>query len=114
MKSLIKGGYIMVKIIFNNDTEHAIEVENFNYSVTFRVDNYSTHSDNVNFNIIGDFFVTLQTFENVAITSIKIMNSNDEDITTLTFEDELYILNYNGNVYETGVNAYVNLGKVNN
>lgn len=104
----------MVKIIFNNDTEHVIEVENFNYSVTFRVDNYSTHSDNVNFNIIGDSFVTLQTFENVAITSIKIMNSNDEDITTLTFENGFYILNLNGNIYEGGINSYVNLGKINN
>ena len=77
----------MIKIIFNNNTEHTIEAENFNYSVTFRVDNYSTHSDNVNFNIVGDSFATLQMFENVAITSIKIMNSNDEDISRLILVD---------------------------
>ena len=102
-----------MKIVFNNDTEHVIEVENFNYSTTFKVDNYSNHNDSVNFNMAGNFIPMLQNFENVLITNIKIMNSNDEDITTLSFEEGLYILNYNGNIYENGVNAYVNLGKVN-
>lgn len=103
----------MMKIIFNNDAEHIIEAENFNYSTTFRIDNYSNHSDSVNFNMVNNAIAALQNFENVAITNIKVISSNNEDITTLTFEDGLYILNYNGNVYETGINTYVNLGKVN-
>lgn len=103
----------MIKIVFNNDTQHLIEAESFNYSTTFKIGNYSEHNDNANFNMTSNFVTNLYVFENVAITSIKIMNSNNEDITTLTFENGLYILNYNGNVYENNVNTYVNLGKVN-
>lgn len=103
----------MIKIIFNNDTDHVVEAENFNYSTTFKIDNYSNHNDNISFNMVGNSISALQSFENVIITNIKIMNSNDEDITTLMFEEGLYILNYNGSVQENGVNAYVNLGKIN-
>lgn len=102
----------MIKIVFNNDTEHLIEAESFNYSTTFRIDNYSERNDNANFNMTSNSITNLYAFENVAITSIKIMNSNDEDITTLSFENGVYILNYNGNIYENNVNTYVNLGKV--
>lgn len=111
--NLNKRKFIMMKIIFNNDIEHVIEVENFNYSTTFKINNYSNYSDSINFNIIGNSISELQKFENILITHIKIVNSNDEDITTLSFEEELYILNYNDNIYETGINTYVNLGKVN-
>ena len=102
----------MIKIVFNNDTEHLIEAESFNYSTTFKIGNYSEHNDNASFNMTSSSITNLYTFENVAITSIKIMNSNNENITTLTFEDGLYILNYNGNINENNVNTYVNLGKV--
>jgi len=103
----------MIKIIFNNDAEHVIGAENFNYSTTFKIDNYSSHSDNANFTMISNSIDALQRFENTPITSIKIMNSDNTDITTLAFENEVYILNYNSNIYENNMNTYVNLGKVN-
>lgn len=103
----------MIKIIFNNDAEHVIEAENFNYSTTFKIDNYSNHNDNANFSMINNSTTILNIFENVAIQTIKITNSNNEDITTLEFENGLYILNYNSNIHDNGANTYVNLGKIN-
>jgi len=35
-------------LIFNN-IKHAIEADNFNYTVIFNVENYSQRADNINF-----------------------------------------------------------------
>lgn len=103
----------MNKLIFNNETEHMIEVENFNFSTIFKIDDYSNHTDNINFTVINNSVSLLNNFENTPITNIKILNSNQEEIVALSFNEALYILNYNGNIYDNNLLTNVYLGKVN-
>ena len=103
----------MITLIFNNDTEHAIEADNFNYTVTFNVENYSQRADNINFNITESSLPHLNLFENVNIESIKVLNAESEEVVTLTFNDNLYILGYNTSIYGTSSNSSVSMGHIN-
>lgn len=65
----------MLKIIFNDDYDHIIQVNNFNYSTTLQIDNYSKHYDNISMSFNADAIRNLNHFENVKITKIEIQNS---------------------------------------
>ena len=102
----------MLKIILNNDTEHVLTANDVNHSVTMKIDNYSEHSENINLNIFVESVDNLSYFENVKIESLQILDEQDTLISTLTFNDDLYITSYNSSIYGAGATTYVNINKI--
>lgn len=103
----------MITIIINNDASHAIEANEMNYSTTMGIDNYSSHTETISLNIDISSLGNVQTFENVRIQSLSILNEQEENIVTLTFTEDLYITSFNSNIYNNGSSAYVNISKIN-
>ena len=104
----------MLKLIFNEDSNHALMVGNFSQSTIFEITNYSTHQTQMNFNIDTLSINNLMAFENVPLTKLKILDSTEEILIDLTFENDvkLYILSYNTNLYDGGQSTNVSIGQV--
>lgn len=105
----------MIKLILNNNEENILLVNNFNYFASLQIANYSNRSDNIDFSIAAESLDDVAAFEDTPITSIKITKEDNTLIANLSFEgDNLYVLNYNTNIYsEDSINSQVNIGRVN-
>ena len=103
----------MIKIILNNDNEHIIEANEMNYSTTMGIVNYSQHTVNINLNITITSLSNIQNFENVRIQALTILNEENEEIVSLAFSGNLYIMNFNTNIYANSSSAYVSIGEIN-
>ena len=104
----------MLKLIFNEDFSHAVMSDNFSQSTILEVANYSTRSINMNFNITATSIPNLLAFENTKITSLRIQEENGNEVVRFNFgTSNIYILNYNTNIYNNGQNTNVSMGQVN-
>ena len=104
----------MMKVIFNNDNEHVLSVNQINYNTTFQVNNYSNRSDGLNIQLNINSIGAIATFENVALITMQILNNNDEEISTINFPEHFYMLASTANFYEGSNNININFGTVNN
>ena len=102
----------MLKLILNEDFSHAIMSNNFSQSTTFQIDNYSTHQTSMNFNIDAASIANLLLFENSPITSLRIMEGETLLVNLAFGTNNVYILNYNTNIYEGGQNTSVSISQV--
>lgn len=105
----------MIKIILNNSEENTLFANDFNYSASLQITNYSNRVDSISFSIAAESLDDIVAFEDTPITSIKITKEDDTLIANLPFEgNNLYVLNYNTNIYnENSINSQVNIGRVN-
>ena len=103
----------MIKVILNNDNAHVIEANEMNYSAVMGIDNYSQHSESIGLNVSLSSLSNAQPFENIRIETLKILNDQDEEMVTLTFSEDLYITNFNSNIYNNSTSAYININKIN-
>lgn len=104
----------MIKLIINNETEHALIVNEMNYNSTMEIDNFSSSQTTINLNVNLDQISTIKYFENVQIVSLEIINiESDDSISTLTFTEELYFTSYNANIYDENARVYALITKIN-
>ena len=104
----------MMKIVFNNDNEHVLSVNQINYNTTFQVNNYSNRSDNLNIQLNINSIGAIAAFENTALTRMQILNNNDEEVSVIVLPENFYMLSSNANFYEGSNSANANFGTVNN
>lgn len=103
----------MLKLVFNEDFSHALMSDNFSQSTNFQIENYSSHSTNMNFNITAASIPNLLYFENVPITKVRVMEESGEVITNLTFStSNIFVLSYTTNIYSGGQNTNVSMAQV--
>jgi hypothetical protein len=102
----------MLKMILNDDNLHPINANNFSYHVTLEIENYTSKSSSLNFNTDIVSIPSIVAFENVPITSLALLQDDDTEIVTLSFQNDFYILNYNANIYEGGTNNTVSMGYI--
>lgn len=102
----------MLKMILNEDDLHPISVNNFNYYVTLGIEDYTTKSSSLNFNTDIASIPNVDVFENTPITSLTLIQGEDTEVVTLTFQENFYILNYSANIYDGGSNNAVAMGYI--
>ena len=103
----------MLKVILNNDTQHALMASDINHSVTMKIDNYSEHAENISLNVSVEQLGYLADFENVRIESLQVLDEGDNVISSLAFSSELYITNYSSVIYGSNATANVSINKIN-
>lgn len=103
----------MIKIILNNDEAHIIEATEMNYSTTMGINNYSQHVINISLNINIASLASIQIFEGIRIETLTILNEENEEVVSLIFPGNLYIMNFNSNIYSNNSSTYVNIGEIN-
>lgn len=103
-----------MKLIINKDTEHYILIKNINYDVTYEVQNRIAHSNQLSCNLDENNLVNFQIFENTLITSIDVYNSEEQLLTSLTFNDNnFYLLSTSIIIDENNtIHNYINFGTV--
>ena len=104
----------MMKIIFNNDSEHALSVSQINYNTVYQINNYTTRHDSLDVQLAATSLGNLGAFENTALTSMKILNNADEEISTIALPENFYITNSNVSFYENSNSISVVFGSINN
>lgn len=103
----------MLKLVLNEDFSHAIDINNYNQSTVLAINNYSSHSTSVTFTTLAASVASIMAFENTPITSLRIRDDAGETIINLNLTGKnIYILNYNINIYNGGENTSVSLGQV--
>lgn len=103
----------MIKLVINNETGYPVIVNEMNYASTMRINNYASPQTNITLNINLDQLSNIQHFEDIKITSLQVLNSqNDTSIATLSFTEDLYFTSYNANIQDENARVYVSVTKI--
>lgn len=101
----------MIKLVLNNDNEHVWNVQNINYNISFGIDSYSNHSEQISCSVVSNNIENVNFFENKEITSIAIYD-DEESVATLSLSN-VYITNGNITLYDKNALFNVTLNSIN-